>query len=57
MKTEIEIRTRIIKLREELEARHNSGIVKMASENGEPIPTQTLQDELYRLTYLLSKRV
>ena len=57
MKTEIDIRVRIGKLREELEARYNFGIVKMASESGEPIPTQTLQDELYRLTYKLSKLV
>lgn len=57
MKTEIEIRTRIMLLRTELEARHNSDIIKMASENGEPVPTQVIQDELYSLTYLLSKRV
>ena len=53
--TKSEIQTRVRELREELEARHKTGMVKMASEDGKPIPTQTLQDEMYNLIYRLSK--
>jgi len=42
-------------LREELETRHKTGMVKMAKEDGSPIPIETLQNELYHLTYKLSK--
>jgi hypothetical protein len=50
-----EIQTRIREIRAELEARHKTGIVKMASEDGQPIPTETLQNEMFALTYRLSK--
>lgn len=53
--TKLEIQTRIKVLREELEARHKTGMVKMASEDGEAIPTDTLQSEMYGLIYRLSK--
>jgi hypothetical protein len=53
--TRLEIQARIRVLREELETRHKTGMVKMAKEDGSPIPTETLQNELYNLTYKLSK--
>jgi len=53
--TRLETQTRIKALREELETRHKYGTVKMAAETGEPIPTETLQNELYALIYRLSK--
>ena len=53
--TKSEIQARVRELREELETRHKTGMVKMASEDGQPVPTQTLQDEMYKLIYRLSK--
>jgi hypothetical protein len=50
-----EIQDRVRLLREELEARHKNGLVKMAGEDGEPIPTEDLQNKLYSLIYRLSK--
>ena len=53
--TRLEIQTRINQIRDELEARHKYGTVKMASEDGKPIPTEKLQNEMYSLVYKLSK--
>jgi hypothetical protein len=53
--TRLEIQARIRIIREELENRHKTGMVKMAAEDGTPIPTETLQNEMFRLTYKLSK--
>ena len=53
--TRIELQIRIKAIREELENRVTFGTVKMASADGEPIPSQKLQDELYKLIYKLSK--
>jgi hypothetical protein len=49
------MQTRISELREELEARHKHGTVKMAHVDGTPVSTETIQNELYKLTYKLSK--
>jgi hypothetical protein len=53
--TRLDLQVRINALREELENRHQFGIIKMASEDGDPIPTLTLQNELFHLLYKLSK--
>lgn len=53
--TRLEIQARIKELREELENRHKYGTVKMATADGTPVPTEDLQNELYKLTYRLSK--
>jgi len=53
--TRLEIQTRIKELREELENRHKTGMVKMAAVDGTSIPTESLQNEMYSLTYKLSK--
>lgn len=50
-----EIKTRIATIREELENRYKYGTVKIAQADGTPIPTETLQTEMYSLTYKLSK--
>lgn len=50
----LEMQLRIKALREELEARHKTGLVKIANEDGSPVPTEKLQDELYKLIYRLS---
>jgi hypothetical protein len=50
-----EIKTRIATLREELESRYKYGTVKLAQADGTPVPTEILQDEIYKLTYKLSK--
>jgi hypothetical protein len=42
---------RIKDLRDELEARCKTGMVKMASAVGRPIPTKQLQDEMFSLIY------
>ena len=55
MTTKLEIQTRIKVLREELENRHKYGTIKMAASDGSPIPTESLQKELYSLIYKLSK--
>lgn len=52
--TRLEMQTRIKALREELENRHKYGTVKMATD-GNPIATESLQDEMYQLIYRLSK--
>ena len=53
--TRLEMQTRIKALREELENRHKYGTVKMAAANGNPVDTESLQDEMYQLIYRLSK--
>lgn len=53
--TRLEIQARVKTIREELEARHKTGMVKMAKADGTPIPTETLQNEMYSLIYRLSK--
>ena len=53
--TRLEIQARIRSIREELENRHKTGMVKMADAQGSPIPTETLQNEMYSLIYKLSK--
>ncbi len=53
--TRLEIQARIRTIREELENRHKTGLVKMADSNGTPVPTETLQNEMFALIYKLSK--
>lgn len=53
--TRLQLQIRIKELREELENRHKSGMTKMAAADGTPIATEVLQNELYSLTYKLSK--
>lgn len=53
--TRLDIQTRIKEIREELENRHKTGITKMAAEDGTPISTENLQNEMFSLTYRLSK--
>jgi LEA14-like dessication related protein len=53
--TRSEIQARIRILKDELETRHKYGTVKIASPNGDPIPVENLQSELYSLIYRLSK--
>jgi hypothetical protein len=53
--TRLEMLSRVDALREELETRHKYGTVKIADANGAPIPTETLQNEMYSLIYKLSK--
>jgi len=53
--TRTEMQARVTELREELENRHKHGTVKMAQADGTPVSTETLQDEMYNLTYKLSK--
>lgn len=50
-----EIQDRIRALREELENRHKYGTIKIADDNGKPIPSDILQNELYSLVYKYSK--
>ncbi len=53
--TKLEMQARIKVLKEELEARHKYGIVKIAAEDGTPVPVEKLQNELFNLIYRLSK--
>ena len=53
IKTQVQLRIRAI--REELEARHKYGTVKMAGTDGQAISTEKLQTEMYALLYKLSK--
>jgi len=53
--TRLDIQTRVKTIREELENRHKTGMVKMATEDGTPISTEDLQNEMYSLIYRLSK--
>lgn len=53
--TKFEMQTRVRAIREELETRTKTGMTKMAAEDGSPIPTETLQNEMFSLIYRLSK--
>jgi len=53
--TRSDIQTRIREIRAELENRHKTGLVKMAKADGTPISTVDLQNEMFALTYRLSK--
>lgn len=53
--TRLEMQARVRELREELEARVKTGLAKIASEDGKPVPSETLQNEMYSLIYRLSK--
>lgn len=53
--TRLEIQARVRTIREELENRHKTGMVKMAKADGSPIPTDILQNEMFSLIYRLSK--
>lgn len=53
--TKNEIQSKIRILKDELNTRHKYGIVKMAKPDGEPIPVEDLQKELYSLIYKASK--
>jgi hypothetical protein len=55
MKTRSEVTARINILRGELEARHKYGTIKIADSTGTPIPTKTLQEEMFKLIYRLSR--
>ena len=54
MLKQFEIRARIKEIKDELDGRYKYGTVKLAK-NGIAIPVKELQDELYKLTYKLSK--
>lgn len=53
--TRSEIQSRIRILRDELENRYKYGTVKLAKEDGAPISSQILQEEMYSLIYKMSK--
>lgn len=53
--TRNQMHARVRLLREELENRYKYGTVKLASQDGKPIPAEKLQEELYSLIYSLSK--
>jgi hypothetical protein len=53
--TRLEVQIKIKSIREELEARHKTGVVKSGSEGGIPVPTRELQSQLFSLIYKLSK--
>jgi hypothetical protein len=53
--TRLEMQTRVRAIREELETRTKTGMTKMATEDGSPIPTESLQNEMFSLIYRLSK--
>ena len=53
--TRLEIQARVREIRDELENRHKTGLIKMAAEDGTPIPTEKLQNEMFSLIYRLSK--
>lgn len=53
--TRLDIQTRIKTIRDELENRHKTGMVKIAKADGTPISTEDLQNEMFALTYKLSK--
>ena len=53
--TKLEMQIRVRAIREELETRTKTGMTKMATEDGSPIPTETLQNEMFSLIYRLSK--
>jgi hypothetical protein len=55
--TKTQLRSRIKEIRDELENRYKFGTIKLAQPDGSPIPTETLQNELFSLTLKLSRMV
>lgn len=53
--TRLELQIKIQALRQELENRYKTGVVKMAAADGTPLPTKELQEEMFRLIYRLNK--
>jgi hypothetical protein len=53
--TRIELQTRILALRQELDTRYKYGTVKIANADGSPVPVEILQNEMFSLIYKLSK--
>jgi hypothetical protein len=53
--TRAEIQERVRVIREELENRVKTGMSKIAFEDGKPVPTESLQNEMFSLIYRLSK--
>lgn len=53
--TRLDMQVRVRAIKEELENRHKTGMVKMASEDGTPVSTENLQNEMFSLIYKLSK--
>jgi hypothetical protein len=53
--TRLEIQVRVKSIRDELENRSKTGMTKMAAEDGSPISTEDLQNEMFSLIYRLSK--
>lgn len=53
--TRLEMQTRVRTIREELENRNKTGMAKMATDDGAPISTEDLQNEMFSLIYRLSK--
>lgn len=53
--TPLEMQMRVKAIRDELENRHKTGIAKMAAADGTPVSTEDLQNEMFSLTYKLSK--
>jgi hypothetical protein len=51
----LEMQMRVKAIRDELENRHKTGMVKMAASDGTPVPTEKLQNEMFSLIYRLSK--
>jgi hypothetical protein len=51
----LEMQMRVKAIREELEARHKTGISKMAAADGNPVSTEALQNEMFSLIYRLSQ--
>jgi hypothetical protein len=53
--TRTEMQTRVREIRAELETRHKTGMTKLANEDGSPVSTDSLQNEMFSLIYRLSK--
>lgn len=53
--TRTEMTTRVREIRAELETRHKTGMTKLANEDGSPVSTDSLQNEMFSLIYRLSK--
>lgn len=53
--SKLEMQMRVRAIRDELENRIKTGLSKMAAQDGTPIPTETLQNEMFSLIYRLSK--
>jgi hypothetical protein len=51
----LEMQMRVKAIRDELENRHKTGMSKMAAQDGTPISTESLQNEMFSLIYRLSQ--